>query len=254
MPVSFLCPYDERELPPEIVEHAHRTHPEIAGPGGSVASDSYEDPHEFCRRLNTRVEPPDGDPSTVLAFNLADLRAAAPYGGLGSSRLWAVGLARGRACAGGQRDRQQCRGPRQATRHPEDLAGERRVDLRGVRRRGRDQGRPRRPADTAVRIGSGAGGSGWPGCSATQSRSATASAARSRSTRLHPRWSSPARRLGATPSRSQPGWWRRTAPSSGRAPRAASGAPSRPRSGHRARGPIDTAGRPGPRPRPARAP
>jgi anti-sigma regulatory factor (Ser/Thr protein kinase) len=100
MPVSFLCPYDERELPPEIVEHAHRTHPEIAGPGGSVATDSYEDPHEFCRRLNTRVEPPDGDPSTVLAFNLADLRllrrtvaSAAVASGLSGSRADELALA-----------------------------------------------------------------------------------------------------------------------------------------------------------------
>jgi anti-sigma regulatory factor (Ser/Thr protein kinase) len=100
MPVSFLCPYDERELPPEIVEHAHRTHPEIAGPGESVASDSYEDPHEFCRRLNTRVEPPEGDPSTVLEFNLADLHllrrtvaSAAVASGLSGSRADELALA-----------------------------------------------------------------------------------------------------------------------------------------------------------------
>lgn len=74
MPVSFLCPYDARELPQEIIDYAYRTHPEIAGPLGSVASDSYEDPHEFCRRLDARVERPDGDPSTVLSFDLADLR------------------------------------------------------------------------------------------------------------------------------------------------------------------------------------
>jgi anti-sigma regulatory factor (Ser/Thr protein kinase) len=100
MPVSFLCPYDARELPPEIVEHAHRTHPEIAGPGGSVASDSYEDPHEFCRRLDTRVKPPEGDPSRVLAFNLAELQlvrrtvaSAAVACGLSGSRADELALA-----------------------------------------------------------------------------------------------------------------------------------------------------------------
>lgn len=100
MPVSFLCPYDARELPSEIVEHAYRTHPEIAGPLGSVASDSYEDPHEFCRRLDTRVERPDGDPSTVLAIDLADLQlvrrtvaAAALAFGLSGTRADELALA-----------------------------------------------------------------------------------------------------------------------------------------------------------------
>jgi anti-sigma regulatory factor (Ser/Thr protein kinase) len=74
MPVDLICPYDARHLPGEIVEHAHSTHPEFAGPDGYSTSDSYEDPHDFCGRLDTRVERPVGDPSTAFAFNLADLR------------------------------------------------------------------------------------------------------------------------------------------------------------------------------------
>jgi anti-sigma regulatory factor (Ser/Thr protein kinase) len=100
MPVRFICPYDARQLPAGIVEHAHRTHPEIAGPEGSFASDAYEDPHEFCRRLDTRVERPKGEPSTVLAFNLADLRlvrrtvaSAAVASGLSGSRADELALA-----------------------------------------------------------------------------------------------------------------------------------------------------------------
>ncbi len=100
MPVSFICPFDARQLPAEIVEHAGRTHPEIVGPQGSRVSDAYEDPHEFCRRLDTRIEHPEGEPSTVLAFNLADLRlvrrtvaSAAVAVGLSGSRADELALA-----------------------------------------------------------------------------------------------------------------------------------------------------------------
>jgi len=74
MPISVTCAFDARELPEEIVEHARRTHPDIVGPWGTSASESYENPRAFCRHLNTRVERPEGEPSIVLDFNLADLR------------------------------------------------------------------------------------------------------------------------------------------------------------------------------------
>jgi anti-sigma regulatory factor (Ser/Thr protein kinase) len=74
-PLTFLCPFDSRVLTPEILAHAHSTHPQIVGPDGSVASESYEDPREFCGRLDSRIERPLGDPTTVLDFNLADLHA-----------------------------------------------------------------------------------------------------------------------------------------------------------------------------------
>jgi anti-sigma regulatory factor (Ser/Thr protein kinase) len=74
MPVSFMCAFDARELPEEIVEHARRTHPEIVGPRGTSSSESYEDPRSFCRQLDTRVERPEGEPSIVLDVKLADLR------------------------------------------------------------------------------------------------------------------------------------------------------------------------------------
>ena len=71
---EFLCAYDERLLTMEIVEHARRTHPTIAGPDGNDPSRGFEDPHEFCRRLDSAVERPEGEPMIVLDFNLADLR------------------------------------------------------------------------------------------------------------------------------------------------------------------------------------
>jgi anti-sigma regulatory factor (Ser/Thr protein kinase) len=100
MPVSFICPFDARQLPQEIVEHARRTHPGIVGQNGSRASDAYEEPQEFCRGLDARVEHPEGEPSAVLAINLADLRlvrrtvaSAAVAVGLSGSRADELALA-----------------------------------------------------------------------------------------------------------------------------------------------------------------
>jgi anti-sigma regulatory factor (Ser/Thr protein kinase) len=73
-PVSLLCSYDARALPDEIIQHAHCTHPAILRPEGPATSEPYEDPQVFCRRLNRDVGPPEGEPSTDLVFNLADLR------------------------------------------------------------------------------------------------------------------------------------------------------------------------------------
>jgi anti-sigma regulatory factor (Ser/Thr protein kinase) len=100
MPVSFMCPYDSRVLPDEIVEYARQTHPKIADRDGVTSSDVYEEPREFCRRLNTHVERPEGDPMEVLDFNLADLRkmrrmvtSSAVSSGLSGSRADELALA-----------------------------------------------------------------------------------------------------------------------------------------------------------------
>jgi anti-sigma regulatory factor (Ser/Thr protein kinase) len=74
IPASFVCIYDARELPQEILEHALCTHPLIASAAGPVHSGAYEDPHEFCSRLDSDVEQPEGEPSTMLDFDLSDLR------------------------------------------------------------------------------------------------------------------------------------------------------------------------------------
>jgi anti-sigma regulatory factor (Ser/Thr protein kinase) len=74
MGVDFVCAYDARVLPGEIVEHAVHTHPELAHPEGHLGNADYVEPKEFCRQLDSSVERPDGEPDSVLDFGLADLR------------------------------------------------------------------------------------------------------------------------------------------------------------------------------------
>src|SRR5262245_3070740 len=51
-PLRFICPYDARILPAEILDHAEHTHPEIVdGQGRVTGSPRYEDPHIFCAGL-----------------------------------------------------------------------------------------------------------------------------------------------------------------------------------------------------------
>ena len=73
MGVDFICAYDARVLPPEILEHARNTHPVLAEPGGHSDSDRYEEPGDFCRRLDSRIRPIDEEPAAVVDFDLADL-------------------------------------------------------------------------------------------------------------------------------------------------------------------------------------
>jgi anti-sigma regulatory factor (Ser/Thr protein kinase) len=72
---TFVCPYDGRALPDEILAHAQGTHPEIVDAGGVSTSMSYEDPLTFCRRLDAEVEPQGGPPSIEIGFGLDDLPA-----------------------------------------------------------------------------------------------------------------------------------------------------------------------------------
>jgi anti-sigma regulatory factor (Ser/Thr protein kinase) len=75
LPLSFICPYDARALPDEILEHARGTHPEMVTGGGTSASDSYVDPLEFCERLDSTVEAQSLEPSLEVVFELGDLPA-----------------------------------------------------------------------------------------------------------------------------------------------------------------------------------
>jgi anti-sigma regulatory factor (Ser/Thr protein kinase) len=74
-PVSFVCPYDSRALPEDVLEHARDTHPEFVSGEGISASPSYEDPLDFCRRLDSSVEAQQGRPSLEIGFALEDLPA-----------------------------------------------------------------------------------------------------------------------------------------------------------------------------------
>jgi anti-sigma regulatory factor (Ser/Thr protein kinase) len=73
LPATFICPYDARALPSDVLEHARETHPEIVDGAGSSLSGSYEDPREFCERLDSTVEVQSREPSLEMIFGLGDL-------------------------------------------------------------------------------------------------------------------------------------------------------------------------------------
>ena len=73
-PVTFVCPYDARALPEEVLGHARATHPEIVDSGGISASAAYEDPIDFCRRIDSTAEAQHGEPVMDLSFGLEDLQ------------------------------------------------------------------------------------------------------------------------------------------------------------------------------------
>jgi anti-sigma regulatory factor (Ser/Thr protein kinase) len=72
-PVTFICPYDARALPSEVIGHARGTHPEIVDPSGISESSTYQEPLDFCRRLDALVEPQRGVPAVEISFGLEDL-------------------------------------------------------------------------------------------------------------------------------------------------------------------------------------
>ena len=72
-PVTFICPYDARALPEEVLAHAHGTHPEIVDGGGASPSSSFENPIDFCTRLDSAVRPQEGEPFLEIEFGLHDL-------------------------------------------------------------------------------------------------------------------------------------------------------------------------------------
>jgi hypothetical protein len=55
VPVSFVCAYDSRELPPEIIIDAQRTHPILRNSKGARPSAQYVPPADFIRALECDV-------------------------------------------------------------------------------------------------------------------------------------------------------------------------------------------------------
>lgn len=55
VPVSFICAYDTRELPSEIVTAAERTHPVLRTADGARPSRHYSEPAAFVRELEHDV-------------------------------------------------------------------------------------------------------------------------------------------------------------------------------------------------------
>jgi|SRR5829696_3772857 len=72
-PVPFICPYDARALPEEVLGHARDTHPQIVSRAGTAASASYADPRDFCEGLATTVAIQRMPPAFDLRFGLDDL-------------------------------------------------------------------------------------------------------------------------------------------------------------------------------------
>jgi hypothetical protein len=54
VPVSFICTYDTKELPAEIVADARRTHPVLREAEGARPSAHYSEPGAFVRGLELR--------------------------------------------------------------------------------------------------------------------------------------------------------------------------------------------------------
>jgi anti-sigma regulatory factor (Ser/Thr protein kinase) len=72
-PVTFICPYDECALPNEVLAHARGTHPEIVDGGGTTQSAAYENPLDFCARLDAAIDGQTGEPAIEFEFTLEDL-------------------------------------------------------------------------------------------------------------------------------------------------------------------------------------
>jgi anti-sigma regulatory factor (Ser/Thr protein kinase) len=75
LPVIFVCPYDAGALPEEVLGHARGTHPEVVDGEGVYRSEAYEDPLDFCRRLDSAIDPRHGETALELEFQLEDLAA-----------------------------------------------------------------------------------------------------------------------------------------------------------------------------------
>lgn len=75
LPVTLICPYDTRALPEEILSHARDTHPELVDAAGTAPSRFYEDPREFCERLDSTVDAQHRPPALEMLFDLGDLSA-----------------------------------------------------------------------------------------------------------------------------------------------------------------------------------
>ncbi|MGY1690252.1 anti-sigma factor RsbA family regulatory protein [Geodermatophilus sp. SYSU D01105] len=78
-PLTATCLYDRRTLPPEVVETATRTHPELVSPGRRTVSPHYRDPAEYLAGLPVPREPVEDTPPVLVvddAPTLAGLRHA----------------------------------------------------------------------------------------------------------------------------------------------------------------------------------
>lgn len=67
-PVSIVCPYDTRVLPPELLDEARRTHPTVVAGDGRQPSDAYVTTAQFLLDVPEALPPVSGPP--VLTMEL----------------------------------------------------------------------------------------------------------------------------------------------------------------------------------------
>lgn len=73
-PVTFMCPYDVRALPEEIVADARRTHPDLAHDGALRPSEEFVDTTALLRELDADPLPSPRTPVSTCLID-RDLRA-----------------------------------------------------------------------------------------------------------------------------------------------------------------------------------
>lgn len=100
LPVSLVCPYDTRLLPPSIIEHAESTHPEVHAHDGVGTSSRFREPQEFCRQLDRELASRRDPPVVKLEYGRDQLvevrrlaRDEASRAGLSPKRVEEVMLA-----------------------------------------------------------------------------------------------------------------------------------------------------------------
>jgi anti-sigma regulatory factor (Ser/Thr protein kinase) len=75
----MICSYDQRQLSPEVLADARRTHPQLSG---GYANAEYTDPSGLCAEWQLELSPPpegahatldfDGDPAPVRRFVVSE--------------------------------------------------------------------------------------------------------------------------------------------------------------------------------------
>lgn len=76
-PLHVICPYDARNLPHTLIEHAQRTHPHVAHGTVRRTSEAFTQPEALLRQLGVAQAPQVPEvPELVVRSDLAELRTA----------------------------------------------------------------------------------------------------------------------------------------------------------------------------------
>lgn len=82
-PMYGLCPYDTRTAPPEVIDHARRTHTHVVSADGQRArSLAYQDPRDFLATVTPWVEPIETGPPAIELSDPSPGQARAMVGTL----------------------------------------------------------------------------------------------------------------------------------------------------------------------------